>query len=178
MATCRCWPPLKGPAGSSAGEAKVRPQAARCPRCLLPWESLETEAGLGLGWLGVPAPFSASREDSLKSASPPDPPQFFSLSPQIPLTPRRRRFISLDSSLHSLSLSFFISPSPLNPFFLFKGKTFTAVTMSEQPQKVLGMPVSFFFSILLNRPDPLGREMPRVRDICLMLDRLGFAEDN
>jgi hypothetical protein len=50
--------------------------------------------------------------------------------------------------------------------------------MSEQPQKVLGMPVRFFFSIPLNRSDPVGREMPRVRDICLMLDRLGFAEHN
>lgn len=155
----------------------MRPQAARCPCCLLPWESLETEAGLGLGWLGVPAPFSASREDSLKSASPPDPPQFFFPLPKY-LSPPVGADLFLSTPPFILSLSFFISPSPLNPFFLFKGKTFTAVTMSEQPQKVLGMPVSFFFSIPLNRPDPLGREMPRVRDICLMLDRLGFAEDN
>lgn len=50
-----------------------------------------------------------------------------------------------------------ISPSPLTSFFS-RESLCTAVIMSEQPQKVLGMPVS-----LESDPPPQRREMPRPR---------------
>lgn len=115
------------------------PQSGAFPRPLL-------ASGHGLAGSGSQSSsISASREDSLSKALPFQIHRsFFSLSPKNLPPPVVAEFISLDSFL-SIFSSFLLHPqSPLTSFFS-RESSCTAVTMSatEQPQKVLGMPVSF-----------------------------------
>lgn len=133
--------------------ARLWPQASK-PALLL-WREL---LGLGLvGW-GSQLPLARDRKDSLQSDFLTGPPQFFSLPPNTSHPPSAQIYFLSTPSILS---SFFHPQSPLNPFFLFKGKPITAAIMSSaEPQKVLGMPVSFSHVPLDHHPDPLDRQMP------------------
>lgn len=133
--------------------------ASGCQSLLLPWRELL------VGW-GSQLPFSAcpgrvaKKRLSFRSAA-----IFFLPPPKYHSPPVGADLFSLDS-LHSLSLPFFILnlPSILSSFF--QGKDLRTATMSvEQPQKVLGMPVSYHNLIFDGSPNPLDRDMPRLQNI-------------